>query len=67
MSQAKKVRGVIGLAGIAFGVIRAVTELRTARGKKDALAVFNAVANILAACTGAALVVRSLRKDGEPE
>ncbi|HWC78917.1 MAG TPA: hypothetical protein VG756_03040 [Pseudonocardiaceae bacterium] len=66
MSQAKKVRSVIGLAGIAFGIFRAVSELRTAKGKKDNLALINAVTSILSALTGAALVVRELRS-GEEE
>jgi hypothetical protein len=61
MSQKSKARGIIGLVGIAFGVVRAVADLRTARGKKDNLALLNAVTSILSAITGAALVVRDLR------
>ena len=65
--NAKKLKGVVGLAGIVFGVVRSVSELRAARGKNDVLAVLNAVANLLSAGTGAAMLVRSLRKDGEQE
>ena len=65
--NAKKLKGLIGLAGIVFGVTRSVSELRAARGKNDVLAVLNAIANLLSAGTGAAMLVRSLRKDGEAE
>ena len=65
--NAKKLKGVIGLAGIVFGVVRSVSELRAARGKKDLLAVLNAVTGLLSAGTGAAMLVRSLREDGDDE
>lgn len=62
MSAVKRARGVAGLVGLAFGAIGAVREIREARGKKDMLALANAVVNILAVVTGAALLVRSLRR-----
>jgi hypothetical protein len=67
MSQTKRLKAVVGLGGIVFGVVRSVSELRAARGKKDTLALLNALVNLLSAGTGAALVLRSLRKDGEDE
>jgi len=63
--SAKKLKAAVGLAGIVFGVVRSVSELRAAKGKKDGLALLNAIVNLLSAGTGAALLVRSLRKDGE--
>jgi uncharacterized membrane protein len=62
VSAVKQVRGVAGLVGLAFGAVGAVREMREAKGKKDALALTNAVVNILAVITGAALLVRSLRR-----
>ena len=43
----------------------AVRELRAAKGKRDGLALANAVVNILAVLTGSALVIRSLRKEDD--
>jgi hypothetical protein len=61
----KRVRDIVGLVGIVFGALGAVRELKTARGKRDGLAVVNAVVNFAAVVTGGALVVRGLRKDGD--
>jgi hypothetical protein len=65
MSKVKNVRGVVGLVALGFGALGAVRELRTARGKRDRLAVLNAIVNVASVLTGAALAVRSLRKDGD--
>jgi hypothetical protein len=61
----KRTRDVFGLLGLAFGAIGAVRQLREARGKKDRLALLNAVVNITGVVTGGALAVRALRKGGE--
>ena len=66
-SSKKKVRGVLGLVGLVFGALGAVRELKTARGNRDNLAVVNAVLNCAAVLSGAALAIRSLRKDGDEE
>ena len=68
MSQMKKVRAVAGLVGLGFGAVGAVKELREARGKRDYLALANAIISILGVFTGGALVIRGLRKeDGDSE
>jgi hypothetical protein len=64
----KKVRAVAGLVGLGFGAVGAVKELREAKGKRDYLALANAIVNIVAVFTGGALVIRGLRKeDGDTE
>jgi hypothetical protein len=65
VSAMKQARNAIGLAGLAFGALGAVRELRDAKGKQDRLALVNAVINVLAVITGAALVIRSM-KGGDP-
>jgi hypothetical protein len=55
----------VGLVGLGFGALGAVRELKAAKGKRDALALLNAVFNFAAMLTGGALVIRSLRKDGD--
>jgi hypothetical protein len=65
MSALKQVRGVLGLVGLAFGALGAVRELRAAKGKKDRLALANAGFNFAAVLTGGALLIRSMRKDGD--
>jgi hypothetical protein len=67
MSTVKKVRSGIGLVSMALGAVGAVRELRSARGKQDNLALVNAILNIAAVVTGAALAIRTMRKDGEDE
>ena len=67
MSTVKKVRGVAGLIGLGFGAAGAVKELREAKGKRDMLALANAIVNILAVLTGGALVIRGLRKGDDAE
>jgi hypothetical protein len=61
----KRTRDVFGLLGLAFGAVGAIRQLREARGKKDRLALANAVVNVVAVVTGGALAVRSMRKGGE--
>ncbi|HEX3590926.1 MAG TPA: hypothetical protein VHV74_14940 [Pseudonocardiaceae bacterium] len=61
----KRSKGVLGLVGLAFGAFGAIRELRAARGKQDKLALANAVVNVLSVVTGAALVIRGIRKEGE--
>ncbi|MBW4716582.1 hypothetical protein [Saccharothrix obliqua] len=61
----KKARGIFALAGAVGAATSAFSTLKAARGKNDKLALANAVASILVAITGAALAVRSLRKDGK--
>ncbi|HEX5118110.1 MAG TPA: hypothetical protein VFW65_23240 [Pseudonocardiaceae bacterium] len=61
----KRTRDVFGLLGLALGAVGAVRQLREARGKKDRLALANAVVNIAAVVTGGALAFRSMRKDGD--
>ncbi|MEJ2858187.1 MULTISPECIES: hypothetical protein [unclassified Saccharothrix] len=61
----KKARGAFALLGAASAATSAFSTLKSARGKNDKLALANAVASILVAITGAALAVRSMRKDGE--
>jgi hypothetical protein len=65
VSAMKQTRGVVGLVGLAFGALGAVRELREAKGKQDRLALVNAVVNVIAVLTGGALVIRSMRKDGD--
>jgi hypothetical protein len=68
MSSMKKVRAVAGLVGLGFGAVGAVKELREARGKRDYLALTNAVISILGVLTGGALAIRGLRReDGDSE
>jgi hypothetical protein len=67
MSTSKNVRGVVGLVGHGINAVRAVKDLREANGKRDYLALANAIATILAVLTGGALVVRDLRKGEEAE
>ncbi|HEX3783043.1 MAG TPA: hypothetical protein VHX38_25535 [Pseudonocardiaceae bacterium] len=67
MSTIKKARGVAGLVGLAFGAAGAVKELREAKGKRDFLALANAIVNILAVLTGGALVIRGLRKGDDAQ
>ena len=67
MSSMKKVRAVAGLVGLGFGAAGAVKELREAKGKRDYLALANAVISILGVLTGGALVVRGLRKGDDAE
>ena len=67
MSSVKKVRAVAGLVGLGFGAVGAVKELREARGKRDYLALANAIVNIVAVFTGGALVIRGLRKGDDAE
>jgi hypothetical protein len=67
MSTMKKVRGGLGLFGVVLGAVGAVRELRSAHGKRDNLALFNAILNFAAAVTGAALAIRAIRKDGDDE
>ena len=67
MSSVKKVRAVAGLVGLGFGAMGAVKELREARGKRDYLALANAIVNILAVITGGALAIRGLRKEDDAE
>jgi hypothetical protein len=62
MSSVKKVRAVAGLVGLGFGAMGAVKELREAKGKRDYLALANAIVNIIAVITGGALAIRGLRK-----
>jgi hypothetical protein len=61
----KRIRSAVGLVGLGFGALGAVRELQAARGKRDGLALLNAVFNFAAVLTGGALVIRSLRKDGD--
>ncbi|HKN98081.1 MAG TPA: hypothetical protein VJX10_13250 [Pseudonocardiaceae bacterium] len=61
----KRTRDVFGLLGLAFGAVGAIRQLREARGKKDRLALANAVVNVVAVITGGALAIRSMRKGGE--
>jgi hypothetical protein len=61
MSSAKKARGIVGLVGLGFGAVGAVRELKSAKGKQDRLAFANAIVNVLAVITGAALAIRGLR------
>ena len=61
----RKTRGIFGLVGAIAAAASAFSALRTARADKDKLTLANAVANIAVAITGAALAVRSMRKDGE--
>ena len=63
MSSVKKVRAVAGLVGLGFGAMGAVKELREAKGKRDYLALANAIISILGVLTGGALVIRGLRKE----
>jgi uncharacterized membrane protein YcjF (UPF0283 family) len=63
--KSKQAKGAFGLVGLALGAVGAVRELRDANGKRDRLALVNAVVNALAVLTGAALVIRSMRKDGD--
>jgi hypothetical protein len=65
VSSMKQARGVFGLVGLALGAVGAVRELREARGKQDRLALVNAAVNALAVLTGGALLIRSMRKDGD--
>ncbi len=65
MGRAKTVRRVVRLVGFGVGAFGAARELQTARGKRDNLALFNAILNFAAVLTGAALVIRSLRTDDE--
>jgi hypothetical protein len=67
MSGNKKAKTIFGLVGSAFGAVRAVADLRKAKGNKDKLALGNALASILVVITGAALAIRELRKAGEDE
>jgi hypothetical protein len=67
MSTSKKVRGAVGLIGAGIGAVRAVKELRDAKGKRDYLALANAIVSILAGLTGGALVVRDLLKGDDAE
>jgi hypothetical protein len=60
-----KTRGLFGLVGAVTAATSAVSGLRAAREDNDKLALLNALASILVAITGAALAVRSLRKDGK--
>ncbi|MBM7813287.1 hypothetical protein [Saccharothrix algeriensis] len=57
-------RAVLALVGAVGAATSAFSTLKSARGKKDGLALVNAVASILVAVTGAALAVRGLRKGG---
>ena len=61
----KRSKGILGLIGLAFGAFGAVRELREAKGKQDKLALLNAAVNVVAVLTGAALVVRGMRKGDE--
>jgi hypothetical protein len=61
----KRSRDVFGLLGLALGAVGAVRQLREAKGKKDRLALANAVVNIAAVMTGGALVFRSMRRGGD--
>jgi hypothetical protein len=67
MSTMKKVRSGIGLVSMALGAVGAVRELQSARGKRDSLALVNAILNIAAVVTGAALAIRAMSKDGDDE
>jgi hypothetical protein len=67
VSSKKKMSGVLGLVGLVFGALGAVRELKQATGKRDNLAVVNAVLNIAGVVTGAALAIRALRKNGDDE
>jgi hypothetical protein len=60
-----KARTVLALVGAAGAATSAFSTLKSARGKKDKLALVNAAASILVAITGAALAARGLRKDGK--
>jgi uncharacterized membrane protein len=67
MSSMKQVRAVAGLVGLGFGAVGAVKELREAKGKRDYLALANAIVNIIAVITGGALAIRGLRKGDDAE
>ncbi|GDY31853.1 hypothetical protein [Gandjariella thermophila] len=61
MTSFAKLRLLFSLATSAFAAVNAVSDVREARREKDRLALANAVLNILAVITGAALAVRSVR------
>lgn len=66
MSAVKQTRDVIGIVGVVIGAVGAVRELREAQGKGDRLALVNAIVKTLAVATGAALLIRGMRrKDGD--
>ena len=67
MSSVKKVRAAAGLVGLVFGAVGAVKELREAKGKRDYLALANAIVNIIAVFTGGALVIRGLRTEDDAQ
>ena len=52
----------LGLVGLGFGAVGAVKELREAKGKRDYLALANAIVSIVGVITGGALAIRGLRK-----
>ena len=63
----KRLRAIAGLIGLGFGAAGAIKELREARGKRDYLALANAIVNIIGVFTGGALVIRGLRKGDDEE
>jgi hypothetical protein len=62
MSRAGKVKDLVGVVGSAVAVGGAVTALRRARGRRDALLLVNAIASTVAALTGMLIAARALRK-----
>jgi|GraSoiStandDraft_30_1057271.scaffolds.fasta_scaffold528073_2 hypothetical protein len=65
MTSFAKMRVLFSLVTSAIAAVNAVSDVREAKRDRDTLALTNAVANILAMITGAALAVRTLRKGEE--
>jgi hypothetical protein len=65
MTSFAKMRVLFSLATSAIAAANAVSDVREAKRDRDTLALTNAVANILAMVTGAALAVRTLRRGEE--
>jgi hypothetical protein len=62
MTSFAKLRLLFSLTTSAIAAVNAVSDVREAKRERDRLALTNAVANILAMLTGAALAVRTLRR-----
>jgi hypothetical protein len=67
MKSFAKMRLLFSLVTSAIAAVNAVSDVREARRDRDRLALTNAVANILAMLTGAALAVRTLRRGDEKQ
>ena len=65
MTSFAKMRVLFSLVTSAIAAVNAMSDVREAKRDRDTLALTNAVANILAMITGAALAVRTLRKGEE--